>query len=149
VNNPVQIRPATDQDVVSITHCARAAYHLYIERMGRKPAPMVADFKGQVARGHVHVLTAGDVLCGFAVCYPKDDVYFLENIAIHPDYQSSGNGARLLNYVHNLASGFDIIQLYTNEKMTENLTWYPSHGYVEVARRVEDGFARVYFEKKL
>ena len=37
----------------------------------------------------------------------------------------------------------------TNEKMTENLTLYPRLGYCEVARRTEDGFNRVYFQKTL
>ena len=36
-----------------------------------------------------------------------------------------------------------------NAAMTENLTLYPRIGYVEVARRSEDGFERVYFTKDL
>ena len=45
--------------------------------------------------------------------------------------------------------GFDRIVLYTNEKMTENLSIYPRLGYAEVARRTENGFSRVSFEKRL
>jgi hypothetical protein len=41
------------------------------------------------------------------------------------------------------------VHLYTNEKMTDNLSIYPKLGYVEVARRTENGFNRVYFEKSL
>ncbi len=37
----------------------------------------------------------------------------------------------------------------TNEKMSQNLSIYPHLGYVETGRRIEDGFNRVYFEKKL
>ena len=33
--------------------------------------------------------------------------------------------------------------------MTENLALYPALGYVETGRRVEDGFSRVYFSKRL
>jgi len=33
--------------------------------------------------------------------------------------------------------------------MTENLSIYPHLGYIEVDRREEDGFSRVYFEKRL
>jgi hypothetical protein len=43
--------------------------------------------------------------------------------------------------------GFGKVQLYTNEKMTENLSIYPKLGYVEIDRRTENGFNRVYFEK--
>jgi hypothetical protein len=33
--------------------------------------------------------------------------------------------------------------------MTENLAYYPRRGFVEIGRRVEDGFRRVYFSKQL
>jgi hypothetical protein len=33
--------------------------------------------------------------------------------------------------------------------MAENLSIYPRLGYVEVARRVEDGFNRVFFAKRV
>jgi len=41
------------------------------------------------------------------------------------------------------------VSLYKNEKMTDNLSIFLRLGYVEVQRRSEDGFARVYFEKRL
>lgn len=79
----------------------------------------------------------------------KMSTWFFDNIAVVPTYQSCGCGAQLLTYVHHLANGSDIIRLYTNEKMTENLSWYRSHGYVEIERRVEEGFSRVYFKKTM
>ena len=39
--------------------------------------------------------------------------------------------------------------LYTNEAMVENLAIYAHIGYVEVERRTEDGFQRVFMEKFL
>jgi ribosomal protein S18 acetylase RimI-like enzyme len=110
---------------------------------------MLADFAAQTAQGRVHVMMAGGKLVGFAVCYHDREGYFLENIAIGPACQDLGYGAQLLNYVEQLAIGACTIRLNTNEKMTENLAWYQHRGFVETARRVEDGFARVYFEKKL
>lgn len=41
------------------------------------------------------------------------------------------------------------VHLYTNERMIDNLSIYPRLGYVEVERRLEDGFKRVFFEKRL
>lgn len=41
------------------------------------------------------------------------------------------------------------IRLYTNEAMTENLAYYPRHGYTETHRAEQDGFRRVYFRKRL
>lgn len=43
----------------------------------------------------------------------------------------------------------EAVHLYTNEKMVENLAIYPRLGYAETGRRHEDGFNRVYFEKRL
>jgi hypothetical protein len=39
--------------------------------------------------------------------------------------------------------------LYTNEAMVENLAIYAHMGYVEVDRRTEDGYRRVFMEKVL
>jgi hypothetical protein len=38
---------------------------------------------------------------------------------------------------------------YTNEAMSENLAYYPRHGYTETHRAEEDGFRRAYFHKLL
>jgi len=38
-----------------IERCARAAYRKYVGRIGREPAPMVADFAPQIAAGQVWV----------------------------------------------------------------------------------------------
>jgi hypothetical protein len=41
------------------------------------------------------------------------------------------------------------IRLYTNQAMTENLSYYPRYGYTETHRAEQDGFHRVYFHKPL
>ena len=46
-------------------------------------------------------------------------------------------------------AGYRSVYLYTHEKMTENLELYAKIGYVEFARRIEKGFARVYMRKQL
>jgi hypothetical protein len=33
--------------------------------------------------------------------------------------------------------------------MTENLVYYPKHGYAETHRAEQDGFRRVFFRKRL
>lgn len=45
--------------------------------------------------------------------------------------------------------GHNEIRLYTNEAMTENLTFYPAHGYHETTRGLQDGYRRVYFSKSI
>lgn len=143
------IRRAVHKDVVAIKACARIAYSKYIERIGREPAPMLADFASQIELQQVDVIMVDDSVVAFAVSYPLEDCYFLENIAVDPSCQGNGYGAALLNHIHALGSKYPVVRLYTNEKMHENLVWYKNRGYQETKRLIEDGFARVYMEKKL
>jgi len=48
-----------------------------------------------------------------------------------------------------LDAGVDVVELYTNEIMTENIAIYTRLGYDEIERKHEDGFNRVFFRKLL
>lgn len=148
----MMIRLARSEDVPAIRNCARAAYQKYVALIGREPAPMVADFGEQVRSGRVHIFErSGDGVCAFIVFYPRGDHMHLENIAVRPDCHGQGLGRQLIAYCENAArsTGMGTVELYTNEKMTENLSFYPALGYKEISRRTEDGFHRVYFRKEL
>jgi ribosomal protein S18 acetylase RimI-like enzyme len=147
------IRRATPADEDAIRACAVAAYQRYVTAIGRKPAPMVADFAAQIAAGDIEVAeddTSG-ALQGFIVYFPRDDHMFLENVAVHPEAAGQGIGKALIARCETEARrrGLGSIQLYTNVKMVGNLSIYPRLGYVETGRRSEEGFDRVYFEKPL
>lgn len=146
------IRPATPADEAAVRACAEAAYGRYVAAIGRKPAPMVADFAADIAAGHVHVATdATGALQGFVVYIPQDGHMLLENVAVLPAAAGQGIGTALIARCETAARalGLGSVHLYTNEKMVENLSIYPRLGYAEVARRREDGFNRVFFEKPL
>ncbi|MBC3421343.1 GNAT family N-acetyltransferase [Pseudomonas sp. RW3S2] len=146
------IRPATPADQPAIQACAEQAYARYVPLMGRKPAPLLADYASQIAAGWVHVaLDEQASLQGFIVFYPHDNHMLLENVAVLPSASGRGVGKALITLCESHARqlGLNAVQLYTNERMTENLGLYPRLGYVEIARRSDDGFNRVYFEKKL
>ena len=68
-----------------------------------------------------------------------------------PDRQGCGIGRALIAHVEEEARrlGLNAVELYTNEKMTENLGLYSRLGYIETGRRNEDGFNRVFFRKAL
>ena len=76
---------------------------------------------------------------------------FLENVAVSPNHQGKGVGNRLIAFCEDEAKRLDLqaVELYTNEKMTENLTLYPRLGFEEIGRRKEEGFNRVFFRKQL
>lgn len=145
------IRRANAGDEENIRHCAEQAYARYVAVIGRKPAPMVADFKAQIEAGDVHVAVDGDAFQGFIVFFVKENHILLENVAVLPSAAGRGLGKSLIGFCEDAArrGGFEAVRLYTNEKMTENLSLYPRLGYTEVARGTENGFNRVFFEKKL
>jgi GNAT superfamily N-acetyltransferase len=146
------IRLAVAADESDIRTCAESAYTRYIEAIGRRPAPMDADFAAQIAAGHVHVSTGPtSELQGFIIFFTEDDHVMLENVAVMPAAAGKGVGKALIGFCEEEARrlGLLTIQLYTNEKMAENLSIYPRLGYAEIDRRTENGFNRVYFEKRL
>ena len=145
------IRLAVASDEADIRDCAEQAYARYVPLMGRKPAPMVADFAAQIAAGQIYVVTDDPGgFQGFIVFYAEDAHIMLENVAVLPRAAGRGVGKRLIGFCEEAARQRGMnVHLYTNEKMTENLSIYPKLGYVEVGRRTENGFNRVYFEKTL
>ena len=148
----VRIRCATAADEAAVRSCAEAAYARYVAAIGRRPAPMIADFGASIAEGQLHVAVGcGDGIDGFIVYYPVDGCMHLENVAVRPCAAGAGLGRALIARCEADArcASLRAVRLYTNEAMTENLSIYPHLGYVETGRRVEDGFRRVYFEKVL
>ncbi|HSF95035.1 MAG TPA: GNAT family N-acetyltransferase [Thermohalobaculum sp.] len=144
-----EIRAADPGDLVAVRAIARAAYAPYVPRIGREPAPMVADFGASLAAGHLWV--AGDPVTGFVVAYPRGDHWHLENVAVAPEAQGTGLGRTLVAHVEAMAraSGAAAVELYTNVKMTENQALYPRLGYAETRRAAQDGFERVFYRKAL
>jgi ribosomal protein S18 acetylase RimI-like enzyme len=147
----ITIRPARIEDREGIEVCVNAAYAKYVPRIGKQPAPMLADYQALIARGVVHVIGGPAAVRGVVVCFPAGDHFFLENVAVDPAYQGTGLGHALVDFVEEQAraGGFPEIRLYTHERMTENIPYYQKLGYVEVERRVEDGYHRVFFRKLL
>lgn len=148
----MRVRKAKKTDEGGVRACAEDAYKQYIAAIGKKPAPMVANFGQQIAEGLVYVsVNRHDEVQGFIVFFPKDGNMFLENIAVITSVAGKGIGKRLMAFCEEEARRLNLasVQLYTNEKMIANLSIYPYLGYQETERREEDGFSRVYFEKKL
>jgi ribosomal protein S18 acetylase RimI-like enzyme len=143
---PPLIRRAIADDAARIGAIARAAYAKYVSRIGREPAPMMADFAGHIAAGHVVVVETAGAVDGYMIGWPETDAYFFDNIAVDPARQGKGLGRKLMD--HAVAEArrrhLPAIRLYTNAAMTENLSMYVHMGFVETHRAVEKGFDRVY-----
>jgi ribosomal protein S18 acetylase RimI-like enzyme len=121
-----------------------------VPRIGRRPAPMDADYAGHVSEGAVFVWD-DDGIKGLLVLIPAADHLLIENVAVDPSLHGQGIGRRLMEFAEHRAEalGLDELRLYTNAAMTENLAFYPRLGYREDDRRGEAGFSRVYFSKRI
>lgn len=150
-HRPVLTRPATPEDEPAIRACARAAYARYVADIGREPAPMRADYAAHITRGEAHVAEDGGGFLGYVVFFPEDGAMMLDSVAVMPGAEGQGIGRRLIALCEEaaLAGGLPAVRLYTNAKMTGNLTLYPRLGFVRTGRRTENGFDRVFFEKRL
>lgn len=113
---------------------------------------MTVDYQRLVATtSNASVLVENSSIVGVIVTIAEPDHLMIENVAVASTAQGRGHGRTLLEHAEQQARalGLPQVRLYTNAAMTENLTLYPRIGYVEVARRSEDGFERVYFTKDL
>jgi ribosomal protein S18 acetylase RimI-like enzyme len=151
IEGPPEIVHAAAGDARAVTECVRAAYAGYVPRIGREPAPMTADYGGLIDAGEVWVARAAGGICGVLVLRPQPPALLVENVAVAPGHQGQGLGRRLMTFAeeHARAEGLGEVVLYTNERMTENLRFYPALGFTETGRGVQDGFARVFYRKAL
>ena len=146
------IRSAEPADQAAIETIVRAAYAVYIPRIGKPPGPMLDDYTRLIADGTVSVIEeAGGEIGALIVLIPKPDHLLLDNIAVRPDRQGRGFGRALIEHAEREANrlGFPEIRLYTHEKMTENIALYTRIGFVETGHGSDGGYDRVFMTKVL
>jgi GNAT superfamily N-acetyltransferase len=144
------LRNATEADVSAVTTCVHNAFRHYIERIGRKPGPMLMDYLQEIREHQVFIVEDNGQTAGILVLCIKEEGFLLDVIAVEPRYQGKGVGKLMLEFAEAEAQrqGYKSIYLYTHEKMTENQALYSKIGYVEYDRRVEHGLARVFMRKQ-
>ena len=150
MDNSTKIRPARLSDATAIQKCVEAAYRHYISRIGMPPGPMLDDYAA-VIRHHRVFIAETEKIVGVLVLIQKPTAILLDNVAVHPDQQGKGLGKRLINLAEAeaRAAGFENLDLYTHECMSENIELYESLGYIETERKEERGYNRVYMQKRL
>lgn len=144
-------RPARAADAKAVRALVREAYALYLPRMEREPAPMLADYEALIAQGVVSVVEVQSEIAGELVCYQRGTLWHVENVAVATNSQGQGIGRALMAVAGEraLERGLASVELYINEVMTENLEFYRGLGY-EVGESIEeDGYSRIYLRKAL
>ena len=80
----ILIRIADIKDEDKIKECIKCSYEKYIERIGKKPAPMLDEYHSKIRDKFVHVVNKGNRIIGVIVLIPKKDHLYLGNLAVHP-----------------------------------------------------------------
>jgi N-acetylglutamate synthase-like GNAT family acetyltransferase len=147
----MRLRPAEEADVPRLSELVRAAYGVYVPRMGREPRPMADDYAAVVRERDVVVAEEDGRVVGMAVLAVTEEGFLLDNVAVDPARQGQGVGRALLLEAEAAArrAGSDALYLFTHETMTENLALYGRIGYVEYDRRPSDEHSVVYLRKRL
>lgn len=145
------IRLAESDDHPAVAAIVASAYAHYVDRIGRRPGPMLDDYAAQIQARQLYVLDNAGVIDGVLVLVREDGAMLLHNIAVRPGAQGHGFGRALLEFAERAAreAGYPAIRLYTNVAMIENIALYSRIGYVETHRTEEAGFRRVYMTKSL
>lgn len=143
------IRRGELKDVEHIGQLVRDSYKQYVFGDGTMPAPMSADYAVLVTNGHTWVVEHNANVVGLLVLEPHDVYLLLENIAVRREVRGIGVGRLLMSFAEEQAIALELpeIRLYTGEVMTQNLHYYPRHGYNEIGRESVNGRARVWFAK--
>jgi ribosomal protein S18 acetylase RimI-like enzyme len=117
---------------------------------------MSADYAELIRRRMVYVLQPlqpphDQRIRAIIVLRADAEALWIDNVAVHPQYQHRGYGRRLMQFAerHARAAGLPEIRLYTHELMVENISLYTHLGYVEFDRRLDDGFRRVFMNKNV
>jgi len=149
--NGLTIRKAQLPDAVAMQCCVEAAYRPYVPRIGRPPGPMLDDYPEIVHQHQAFVAETRGQIVGVLVLIRKDNGILRDNVAVHPEHQGKGLGRRLIELAESEArdQGFAHLDLYTHERMTENIEMYKRLGYMEIERGIERGYQRVYMRKSL
>ena len=141
-------RRAVAEDHKIIIAIAQKAYEKYVERMGKEPAPMRPVIQKEDV---VFICEDNKQIIAFAILVKINDQIILDNIAVDPSHQKKGIGNNFIKFIEQylIKQKLDKYQLYTNEKMFENIKWYQKIGFKIFKKVTEKGYNRIYFEKEL
>jgi ribosomal protein S18 acetylase RimI-like enzyme len=159
----ITISRATVDDVPAIKQMVNESYAKYVERIGKPPAPMTADYEALLKTHDVFVLRPGDssfssssteteAVGSIVLQAPQDsDALQINNLVVSVASQGKGYGRILMNLAEEIAKekGRVALELFTNVKMWENIGLYAKLGFDETERKVDSGYERVYFRKEL
>ena len=145
------LRRARPEDAAAIAALTREAYAKWVDVIGRKPLPMQVDYAEALTRHRFDVLESDGVIVGLIETTPDGDHLLIVNLAVSPQRQAHGYGARLLDLAQSLAveAGLRGLRLYTNKLYPENICFYARRGFTAEREAPLNGGVVVYMVKPL
>jgi molybdenum cofactor guanylyltransferase len=149
--SPLNFRRAVAADAPEVTALSQAAYQKFVERIGRLPQPLTADYAEVIRTDETWIAEDKGRLVGVLVLRPASDHLLIWSVAVAVELQRSGIGRRLLALAEReaLRRGVPEIRLYTNEKMAENIALYERHGYSMGKREALEDRVLIHMSKKI
>ncbi len=153
------IRPAKPDDMETIINLADAIALFEGEELEELGNMLSGYFDGSLGEGHSWVVYDDAGVVGVAYFAPEEFAYGVYNlyfIAVHPDHQGKGNGARILQHVEQTltAQGERLLLVETSglPNFEGTRKFYLKQGYEEEARIREfykPGDDKIIFRKAL
>jgi ribosomal protein S18 acetylase RimI-like enzyme len=146
------MRRAALADAPAVDALTQAAYAKWVPIIGRKPRPMLADYARAVVEHCIDLVEIDGHLAALVELDQQPEHLLIVNLAVHPGYQGSGLGKRLLAHAEVVAreAGLTELRLYTNKLMAVNIALYQRHGYaVDREEAITTGGAAIHMSKRL
>src|SRR5439155_3665482 len=114
-------------------------------------APMEPEFTPLLPEGRVWVTGTEERLVGLIVLNEDGPEPEIRSVAVLPAVQRHGIGRALIAHAERIAreAGHSTVRLYTNANIPELVGYYTGLGYVEVERRLDGGYDRIFMRKRL
>lgn len=130
-----KIRPANQNDGISLSKCIEAAYSIYASRLTDLPA--VSEGIPEDIENHlVWVAEWKQSIVGGVVLVPNDKFMLLANVAVDPRFSGMGLGRKLIELAERecLRMGKGELRLNTHVDMPEIVRLYSHLGWQETGR---------------
>ena len=133
----MRVRAAEPSELVLVTELTERAYARYTDTLGAPPIPVTEDYAPRIRAGEVWLLEDGATPLGVLVLKDKGESLEIFSVAVLPERQGEGIGRRLMTFAeeHARRRGRDMLTLFTNAKMVENIERYRRAGFEESGRR--------------
>ena len=100
----MDMRRAEAGDAPAVRALTRQAYAKWVPLIGREPKPMQADYDEAVRKHRIDLLHVDGKLAALIETIDEPDHLLIENVAVSPDFQKRGLGAKLMAHAEALAA---------------------------------------------